>query len=138
MEQPPIQLLKGETIMEKFLDKKDVQVKVFANKIDHYLKLNIEGGLIYQSITEVKKEITEVFEDAEGYLLDLTALKQIDSTGFGVIVNTAKRIKTGRVMIIIIKDDYIRDLFRITKLDRLFSIVESVEEGLKMLDKTDI
>ncbi|KUO77961.1 MAG: hypothetical protein APF81_04325 [Desulfosporosinus sp. BRH_c37] len=124
--------------MEKFLDKKDVQVKVFANKIDHYLKLNIEGGLIYQSITEVKKEITEVFEDAEGYLLDLTALKQIDSTGFGVIVNTAKRIKTGRVMIIIIKDDYIRDLFRITKLDRLFSIVESVEEGLKMLDKTDI
>jgi anti-sigma B factor antagonist len=103
--------------MDKFKDNKDIQVKVFARKIDSYLKLDILGSLLYQSVTEVKKEISEALEDAEGYLLDLTALKQIDSTGFGVIVNLAKRLKTGSVMIIIIKDEYIRDLFRITKLD---------------------
>jgi len=123
--------------MDKFNDNKDIQMKVVARKIDPYLKLDILGSLLYQSVTEAKKEISEALEDAEGYLLDLTALKQIDSTGFGVIVNLAKRLKTGSVMIIIIKDEYIRDLFRITKLDRLFSIVESVEEALKMLKQAN-
>jgi anti-sigma B factor antagonist len=137
MELPSIKLLKGDKKMDKFNDNKDIQMKVVARKIDPYLKLDILGSLLYQSVTEAKKEISEALEDAEGYLLDLTALKQIDSTGFGVIVNLAKRLKTGSVMIIIIKDEYIRDLFRITKLDRLFSIVESVEEALKMLKQAN-
>lgn len=124
--------------MEKFIDKRDVQVKVLARRMDAYLKLDIQGSLVYQSVNDVKQEIAEVLDDAEGYLLDLTALQQIDSTGFGVIINTAKRLKAGRVMIIIINDEYIRDLFSITKLDRLFSIVESVEEALKLLKQANV
>ncbi len=66
-----------------------------------------------------------------GLVLDLDRVDFIDSTGLGVMVGAAKRMR----MIdggfrIVNSQNHLTSLFRITRLDEVFDLYESLEDAL--------
>lgn len=72
-----------------------------------------------------KEELGKAIEKVTGdVILDFTALDYIDSAGLGILVGVFKRLQEKEfTMTVVNANDYIKKLFRITKLDTLFSVV---------------
>lgn len=63
-------------------------------------------------------------------VLDLSNVDFIDSTGLGMIVSTLKSLGSDGVMAICGLSDIVRSLFTLTRMNRLFDILPSVEEAI--------
>lgn len=75
--------------------------------------------------------LTVTARNPEGLVLDLDRVDFIDSTGLGVMVGAAKRMR----MIdggfrIVCSQTHLNDLFKITRLDEVFDLYESLEDAL--------
>ena len=64
-------------------------------------------------------------------VLNLSSVDFIDSTGLGMIVSTLKSLGHEGVMAICCLSDIVRSLFTLTRMNRLFDIVPSVEEAIE-------
>lgn len=109
-------------------------VKENAVKIDKnadYISIVFTGDLEYGTIEDIKKELqAHSFETEHGYLIDMQHVTNIDSTGFGMIVNFAKKVSVKKKpIVILVVDDFIRNLFAISQCDKVFPIVKTVEEA---------
>ena len=105
--------------------------------IEHNIQvIKISGKFIYGTTKYAKDTIKESFDDSvNGYLFDMSEIEYIDSTGFGVLINFAKTIaELERKMAILVTDSFIFDLFKISKLDLVFPVVKSKEDGYKILN----
>lgn len=67
-------------------------------------------------------------------VLDLGHVDFLDSTGLGAIVSSLKRLEGNGVMVICGAREMVMDVFRLTRMDRVFPIVTSVEEGVQLAD----
>jgi anti-sigma B factor antagonist len=63
-------------------------------------------------------------------VLDLSAVSFLDSTGLGAIVSSLKRLEGNGVMVICGAGEMVMDVFRLTRMDRVFPIVPTVEDAL--------
>jgi anti-sigma B factor antagonist len=63
-------------------------------------------------------------------VLDLGAVQFLDSTGLGAIVSTLKRLDGDGVMVICNAGEMVMDVFRLTRMDRVFPIVRTLEEAV--------
>lgn len=100
--------------------------------------LSIKGRMTYDFVPEIKGKIQKQIKDADGYVIDLMDVVQIDSVGLGLIVNTAKKFISNRnKMVIVITDVLIQELFVISKLDEVFEMTRSVADAEKILEKND-
>jgi anti-sigma B factor antagonist len=63
-------------------------------------------------------------------VLDLGAVQFLDSTGLGAIVSSLKRLEGNGVLVICNAGEMVMDVFRLTRMDRVFPIVRSLEEAL--------
>ncbi len=72
-----------------------------------------------------KEELGKVIEKAtEDVTLDFSALDYIDSAGLGILVGVYKRLQEKNFsMKVVNANEYIKKLFRITKLETLFTVV---------------
>ncbi len=72
-----------------------------------------------------KEELGKIIEKATGdIILDFTSLDYIDSAGLGILVGVYKRLLEKNLsMKVVNANDYIKKLFRITKLETLFTVV---------------
>lgn len=106
----------------------------------NYQLIKIKGKMIYGNTTSVKDAIAlSLTSDIKIYIFDLTELEYIDSTGFGVIINFAKNVNEidGHI-VIVIKEDFLFNLFKIAKLNLVFPIYRSLDEARSALeDKFD-
>ena len=64
-------------------------------------------------------------------MIDFAQTGYIDSSGLGVLVSLAKKVREqgGDLRLAGLNDD-LRTLFELTKLDTLFTLVDSVEEAV--------
>ena len=70
---------------------------------------------------ELGKAVEIINEDVT---LDFSSLDYIDSAGLGILVGVFKRLQERDLtMTVVNSNDYIKKLFRITKLDTLFNVV---------------
>jgi len=100
--------------------------------------ITLNGRLTYDLIGEYKSAIQDIIKDAEGYIISLVGVSQIDSTGMGLLVNTAKHfISNKNKMIIVNEDELIKELFMIAKLDQVFEIKETISEALTAVNVAD-
>lgn len=116
--------------------------QIIVESVDSFTKITLRGTLIYNSLDEVKTVFKTMEMNSEGYLIVMEGVQHIDSTGFGAIVNFAKRIQTsiGKI-VIIVPDKFIRELFQISQFHLVFPIGETLQEGLQLLTdgfKTDL
>jgi anti-sigma B factor antagonist len=109
----------------------------------HYLKDNVavfelEGSLLNeQDRLNLKNEFTNYLDqDVRNFLIDLSNLKHINSTGLGVFITLYTKVRgKGGEMIVCNPSDNIINLLTITKLTSVFTIVNSVEEGFTKIPK---
>lgn len=100
-----------------------------------YLFISFSGSLEYGKIEEVKKELQAHMFDADtDYIIDMQQVSNIDSTGFGMIVNFAKKVSVrGKNIVIIVDDQFILNLFSISQCDKVFPIVQNEEQARDVL-----
>ncbi len=94
--------------------------------------VEIDGQLIVGNRQELKQKVLdEVAAGARKVLVDFARTGYIDSSGLGVLVSLAKRLRDegGELRLANLNDD-LRTLFELTKLDTLFSIFDSRERAL--------
>jgi len=92
--------------------------------------LYAQGQLIYQTIPSAKEQLSAHLVNVKGYVLDMNQITRVDSTGFGFILNFIKRIPKETRLIVVITDPFIKELFYITKLDQLITILPTVSEAI--------
>jgi anti-sigma B factor antagonist len=94
--------------------------------------VRIEGQLIVGNRQELKTLIQDGLDRGERkFLIDCSQTGYIDSSGLGVLVSLAKRVRElgGELRIAGLNED-LRSLFELTKLDSLFHIAPTAEEAL--------
>ncbi|PID13916.1 anti-anti-sigma factor [Sporosarcina sp. P34] len=102
---------------------------------DTYMIIKFSGHLQYGLIEEVKKQLqTTPFTEGRNFILDMSNVQNIDSTGFGMIVNFAKKVsQNNKKIAIIVVDTFVRRLFSISQCDKIFPIVESEAAALGII-----
>ena len=95
----------------------------------------LQGELIYQTVNQAKQILNSLLESTKGYILNLEQVKKIDSTGFGFILNMIKKIPQDSKLVIVVSDPFIKDLFNITKIDKLVELVPSISEAMDKVKK---
>ena len=96
----------------------------------------LEGSLLNEADRlNLKNEFTNYLDkDIKNFLIDLSNLKHINSTGLGVFITLYTKVRgKGGEMIICNPSDNIVNLLTITKLTSVFSIVDNRAEGIERL-----
>jgi len=94
--------------------------------------IGVDGQLIVGNRHEIKKQVLDAVEAGDTkFVIDFAATGYIDSSGLGVLVSLAKKVREagGDLRLAGLNDD-LRTLFELTKLDTLFSIMDSTEEAV--------
>jgi anti-sigma B factor antagonist len=94
--------------------------------------VDVDGQLIVGNRQELKQKVLDELEGgARKFLIDFTRTGYIDSSGLGVLVSLSKKIREqgGELRLSTLNED-LRTLFELTKLDTLFRIADSRDEGL--------
>ncbi|MEX2181664.1 MAG: STAS domain-containing protein [Gemmatimonadaceae bacterium] len=95
--------------------------------------IEIEGQLIVSNRQELKQRVLDEAEaGARKILVDFGKTGYIDSSGLGVLVSLAKRLRElgGDLRLANLNDD-LQTLFELTKLDTLFQIADTRERALE-------
>jgi len=83
------------------------------------------------SATDFKGTMVDFINDGNlKIVLNLTDVDFIDSTGLGMIVSTLKSLGHDGVMAICCLSDIVKSLFSLTRMNRLFDIVSTVDEAV--------
>ncbi|HXD24112.1 MAG TPA: STAS domain-containing protein [Gemmatimonadaceae bacterium] len=95
--------------------------------------VEVEGQLIVGNRQELKQKILDELEKGQRkVLVDFARTGYIDSSGLGVLVSLAKKMRDmgGDLRLANLNDD-LQTLFELTKLDTLFQISETRERALE-------
>ena len=98
--------------------------------------VGVTGEVDLATAPELKEALAQVIESgARGVVVDLSEATFIDSTTLGVLMGATKRLRpAGGELAIACREANIRRIFEITLLDRVFTIVDSVQEAVEHLD----
>lgn len=95
----------------------------------------IEQALDAYAATGFRERMTEyIHEGRRRIVLDLGAVNFLDSTGLGAIVASLKRLDGDGVMVLCNVGDMVMDVFRLTRMDRVFPIVSTVDEAVAVAE----
>lgn len=115
---------------------KHEEFEIHSDMVKGIQRITISGSLIYGQTDRVKEKVLALLGDSNGCLIDLRKLHLIDSTGFGVLVSIAKKLKENQHrVVIILTDKSLYHLFTITKMQLIFTIVETEDEALQVLQE---
>jgi anti-anti-sigma factor len=80
---------------------------------------------------DVELKLAEILhENAKKIIFDLTGVTIIDSTGIGIIVlSQGKIVKEGGALHIAGVTDFVRDVFKMTSVDKLIQLYPTVAEA---------
>jgi len=99
-----------------------------------YSIIAVEGNIALDNVNEMKKFITPQMEDnnIKGIVVNFNKVDFIDSSGIGLIVSIFKTLQKRKANFALsqmsIKN---REIFSMTKLDRILFICESDDEAIK-------
>lgn len=103
---------------------------------DNIAIFELEGSLLSEADREsIKKDFVD-YQDKGivHFLIDLSNLKHINSTGLGIFISLYTRVRgKGGEMVICNPTSNISNLLSITKLNSIFTIVDDRDKGLEVL-----
>lgn len=110
------------------------EFEIHSEAVQGYQKVTFSGTLIYGHTDLVKEKIMSLLDKGNDCLLDLRKLSLIDSIGFGVLINIAKKItESRRRMVIILNNESIYKLFSVVRFQHIVPIVATEQDALKVL-----
>ncbi|GAA4837982.1 hypothetical protein GCM10023310_14580 [Paenibacillus vulneris] len=115
---------------------KGIPIHYHSRPVGAYLYILLTGKLTYGYESRAKEGLRRAVRPAEGYMIDLSGLALIDSTGLGVLVHFVQTYcKDCRGVAVIVQDELMKELLAIAKLELLMPICESVQEAVQRLDE---
>jgi anti-sigma B factor antagonist len=108
--------------MEDHLDGSVLVVKPMEQALDAY------------AASPFRERMAEFVQQGRRLIvLDLSHVNFLDSTGLGAIVSSLKRLEGDGVMVICGAGEMVADVFRLTRMDRVFPIVPTEAEALALV-----
>lgn len=91
--------------------------------------LEVGGEIDVYTAPALREKIVALTEGgSRGIIIDLTHVEFLDSTGLGVLVGGLKRMRSvGGEFSLVCDQERLLKIFRITGLDRIFTLYDSVE-----------
>ena len=114
-------------------DSRGEEMAFSVNRAGEVTVVDVTGQLIVGNRQELRQKVLdELRGGARRFLIDFTDTAYIDSSGLGVLVSLSKKIREagGELRLSSLSED-LRTLFELTKLDTLFRIADSRQEGLE-------
>ncbi|WCE02313.1 STAS domain-containing protein [Streptomyces sp. HUAS 31] len=104
---------------------------------DHVTVVTVVGELDVYTAPYLRELLVELVNHGRVFLvLDMTTADYLDSTGFGVVVGGLKRVRAyDGMMALVVPEDRIRKVFRITGLTKVFPIFDTVEPAVEFLGR---
>lgn len=109
-----------------------MDVSVASRTVDGRTVVDVTGEIdVYTAPTLREKLSALVDAGHRDLVVDLTAVRFMDSTGLGLLVGILKRLRglDGRLQLVIDSERLLK-VFRITALTQVFTIVATVDEAL--------
>lgn len=100
--------------------------------------LTLRGELIEKNQADkmIEEVNDQILNNHNRFLLDLGELKYLNSSGLTILIQVlTKARKAGGEAVIANVGSRINELLVITKLNTVFTVASTIEEGLKKLDK---
>lgn len=108
-----------------------MELEIRPDRLDDYCTLTLSGEVDVYTAPRLKEALIEEIESGcANILVDLEGVGFIDSSGLGVLVGGLRRVKEreGIIRLVCTKDSILK-IFRITGLDKVFPIYDSLEEA---------
>ena len=104
-----------------------------ARVSDESVVISITGKIDIQTCPELKTEVLDVVnEGIKSIFLDFSSVSFINSSGLGGLINLLKELKKKDTALSIVSpSSFIVNLFKLTQLDKVFSIYDSIEDALE-------
>lgn len=108
-----------------------MDLRLDRSERDGWTVLSVGGEIDIATAPHLREKLLEIVNEQRYRIVaDLADVDFIDSTGLGVLIGALKRVRThdGELRVVCI-DPRTLKVFQITGLDRVFSLVSSVEEA---------
>lgn len=94
-----------------------------------------DGELDVSTAPQLRQTITTALDDGDGtVIVDLTAVTFMDSTTLGVLIGVHNRVREdGGALGLVCPEEKLRRVFRITGLDKVFTLYDTVEDAAAAL-----
>ena len=94
----------------------------------------LESRVTSDNVTAFQEEVLRRVEEGERKLvLDFGAVEFVDSTGIGTVVVVHQKLQNRGVFAVVGLQHQVRNLFKLTRMDKVVPVYESTDEALKAL-----
>ena len=93
--------------------------------------VHLAGEIDLRTSPQLRGEFLELLDEKPArIILDLTGVSYVDSSGVGTIVELKRRAMRNKNTVVLVGlQPRVRSLFEITKLDKFFTITDSIDEA---------
>lgn len=108
-----------------------MELDIRSERSENYCLMSLSGEVDVYTAPVLKEKLIEQIESGcVNILVDLDSVGFIDSSGLGVLVGGLRRAKerSGAIRLVCTRDSILK-IFRITGLDKVFPVFESVDEA---------
>jgi anti-sigma B factor antagonist len=108
-----------------------VNLSIAIDSVDGVKVIRVGGEVDVYTAPQLKEALTEALEGRDRFVLDLSQVHFIDSTGLGVLVASQQKAHAdSRDFHLVLDDPYLLKIFRITGFDGVFSIYPQVLDAV--------
>lgn len=99
--------------------------------------IKLEGEIDVYTAPRVKSRMIDLVDQGKyDIIIDLQKIDFLDSSGLGVLVGGLKRVKPHEgSIVLVINEERIMKIFKITGLNKVFPIYESEEKALENISQ---
>ncbi|GAA5177617.1 anti-sigma factor antagonist BldG [Rugosimonospora acidiphila] len=106
-----------------------MELSLSARAAEGHLVLEVAGEIDVYTAPQLRERLIALVEGgARRLIVDLDRVEFLDSTGLGVLVGALKRLRgVNGELFLVCDQERLLKIFRITGLDRVFTMYETVE-----------
>jgi anti-sigma B factor antagonist len=109
-----------------------MELSLSARAAAGYQVLDVAGEIDVYTAPQLRERLIALVEGgARRVVVELNRVEFLDSTGLGVLVGALKRLRgVGGELFLVCGQERLLKIFRITGLDRVFTLCDSVEAAM--------
>ncbi|MGH3430432.1 MAG: STAS domain-containing protein [Mycobacteriales bacterium] len=113
-----------------------MELTITTRSLDEYTVVSVAGEIDVYTAPQLREKLIDLVDSGEHHIIvDMRDVEFLDSTGLGVLVGTLKRVNSANGSLsLVCTQERILKIFRITGLERVFTIASSVEDVTKSAD----